>query len=207
MQKHPPPPQPVRPGPPSHPSAPRTSRGYGWLVLGGALVWAALVTLAIIASGSGLWSILLAIGEVKTPTPDGAQRARTAATMGLAAGIGALLLLLCSLILDLIAAVASIRRLDGRRGDRAVPIITLAAVTIGVVLPVILFAAALASPVLEHSQLTALLIRLLLLVVLIAAPLARLVQGMAGIIRLITGEPAEPAEPALPPAAYRAYGR
>src|SRR5690625_776669 len=111
MQPSPRPPS----APPAHPVAPEISRGYGWLVLGGALVWAALVALVLIAFGSLLSSLVLAVGEVKTPTPDGERRAEIAGAVGLATGIGALVMLVLSLVLDLAAAVASIGRLDGRR--------------------------------------------------------------------------------------------
>src|SRR5699024_3904151 len=107
MQPSPRPPS----APPAHPVAPEISRGYGWLVLG--------------AFGALLSSVVRAVGEGKTPTPDGERRAEIAGAVGLATGIGALVMLVLSLVLDLAAAVASIGRLDGRRGDRAVPIITL----------------------------------------------------------------------------------
>lgn len=182
--------QPVLPAPPPYPAGPGTSRGYGWLVLGGALVWAALVVLAAIAFGSLLSSLLLSLGEVKTPSPDGTWRAETAEAVGLATGIGALVMLVCSLVLDLVAVVASIRRLGGRRGDRAVPIIALVSVGISLVLPILLAVAALAAALVDLTQVTALLVWLLFLVVLVAAPLIRVGQGVAGLVRLITGEPA-----------------
>src|SRR5690625_5473688 len=97
MQPSPRPPS----APPAHPVAPEISRGYGWLVLGGALVWAALVALVLIAFGSLLSSLVLAVGEVKTPTPDGERRAEIAGAVGLATGIGALVMLVLSLVLDL----------------------------------------------------------------------------------------------------------
>lgn len=190
--------------PPLHPPVPETSRGYGWLVLGGVLVWAGLVALLAITFGSLLSSMVLAVGEVKTPSPDGAGRAETAGAVGLATGIGALVMLVFSLLLDLVAAVASIRRLDGRRGDRAVPIIALVSVAISLLLPLVLAVAALLASLVDLSQVTALLIWLLFLVVLVAAPLVRVGQGVAGVVRLITGEPARPAPL---PAAYRPVGR
>ena len=199
MQPSPRPPS----APPAHPVAPEISRGYGWLVLGGALVWAALVALVLIAFGSLLSSLVLAVGEVKTPTPDGERRAEIAGAVGLATGIGALVMLVLSLVLDLAAAVASIGRLDGRRGDRAVPIITLVSVTISLLLPLALAVAALGASLVELTQVTALLIWLLFMVVLVAAPLIRVGQCVAGVIRLITGEPARPTPP---PAAHGRFG-
>src|SRR5699024_9151470 len=60
MQPSPRPPS----APPAHPVAPEISRGYGWLVLGGALVWAALVALVLIAFGSLLSSLVLAVAAL-----------------------------------------------------------------------------------------------------------------------------------------------
>src|SRR5690625_7342658 len=101
MQPSPRPPS----APPAHPVAPEISRGYGWLVLGGALVWAALVALVLIAFGSLLSSLVLAVGEVKTPTPDGERRAEIAGAGGLAAGIGAVGMPVRAVVLDTGAAV------------------------------------------------------------------------------------------------------
>src|SRR5690625_6196257 len=100
-------------------------------------------------------------------------------------------MLVLSLVLGLAAAVAAVGRLDGRRGDRAVPIITLVSVTISLLLPLALAVAALGASLVELTQVTALLIWLLFMVVLVAAPLIRVGQGVAGVIRLITGERSE----------------
>src|SRR5690625_7385676 len=69
MQPSPRPPS----APPAHPVAPEISRGYGWLVLGGALVWAALVALVLIAFGSLLSSLVRAVGAGQTPAPGGGR--------------------------------------------------------------------------------------------------------------------------------------
>src|SRR5690625_7349351 len=82
MQPSPRPPS----APPAHPVAPEISRGYGWLVLGGALVWAALVALVLIAFGSLLSSLVLAVGEGETPPPAGRPRGEVAAGAGMAEG-------------------------------------------------------------------------------------------------------------------------
>src|SRR5699024_11377153 len=102
-----------------------------------------------------LSSLVLAVCEEMTPTQDGERRAGIAGAVGLATGIGALVMLVLSLVLDLAAAVASIGRLDGRRGDRAVPIITLVSVTISLLLPLALAVAALGASLVELTQVTA----------------------------------------------------
>src|SRR5690625_7381539 len=71
MQPSPRPPS----APPAHPVAPEISRGYGWLVLGGARVGAALVAVVLIAFGSLLSGLVLAVGGVEAPDTDGARRA------------------------------------------------------------------------------------------------------------------------------------
>ena len=182
------PPQPV-PGPP--PAGP-THRGYGVLVLGGVLVWIGLVALLAISFGSALSSVLIALGEVKTPTDSGARNSSDLWAVGLATGVGALVLLLFSLILDVVMTVASICRLNGRRGDRAVPIIALTSVTVSLVLPVVLLLLAVLASFVDLTQVTALLLWLVVLVVLALSPLVRVVQAVAGLVRIITGEPAPP---------------
>lgn len=174
------------------------SRGYGWVVLGGAVVWLALVVLVLIAFGSAAWGLLLGIGEVKTPTPDGEQRAGTAMAIGAATGLGALAMLVFSVALDIVTTVLSLRRLDGRRGDRAVPIIALLAVTGALVLPVVLAALALVASLIDLTQVTAALIWVLVLVVMALAPVVRLAQGIAGLVRLGTGELARPRDALQP---------
>lgn len=164
-------------------------RGYGALVLGSVLAWIGLVALLVLSVGSALGSALFAVGEVKTPTDSGLERSSDLLAVGLATGIGALVLLLISLVLDVVMTVASIRRLSGRHGERAAPVIALISVTISLVTPLVLVVLAVLASFVDLTQIAALLIWLALLVALGLTPLVRVVQAAAGIACLITGEP------------------
>ena len=200
MSATPHPAQPPAPPPADRPvaAAPAPSRVFGWVVLVGALMWMLMVALLVLAFGSAAWATMIGISQVTTPTPDGEQQAREALAVGAATGVGALALAVFSLVLDGVTAVLSLRRLDGRRGDRAVPVIALLAVAVALVLPVLLAGLALLASLVDLTQITAALLWLLVAVLLALAPAARLAQGIAGLVRVITGEPSRPAVGALP---------
>ena len=154
-----------------------------------ALGWIVMVTLTLIGAASALAALVLEhdIIEPSTGSDDSALGTWTSASDALAAA--ALVLLVITLVLDTMVAVASLRRLDGSRGGRSVPLLVLGAVTLTTGLPLLVAIASLASILVDPTLTTALIATSLVAVLwLLVAPAMRFAQLGYGILVLTHGE-------------------
>ena len=85
--------------------------------------------------------------------------------------------------------VQSARRLDGRHGDRAVPIITLIAVLLATAVPLLLAALLAIGFLLPSEALVSVATVALTTALSVAAPTARIAQFVTAILLLRSGEP------------------
>lgn len=186
-----------QPGLPSPQPGPTLRRGYGLTVLLAALAGALFLLIALlVASASLLW--LAALLMVTIPGGDpGLMPTIPPALLGAVAAVTVASLLL-SVALDGVVTVRSVRRLDGRRGERAVPIISLVATALATVLPLLLGALLAVAMLASLEAMISVLTYALVTVLSVLAPTARLAQLVAGILRLRAGEPDPSAVPPLP---------
>ena len=177
-------------GSPAAQPVPAPGRAYGTMVLlaslGGALF---LLILMVVVAAALLWlsgALLLAMTGGQELLPPSVPTVLWAALAVTAAA------LLLSIALDAVVTVQSLRRMDGTRGDRAVPVINLIAVLLATVLPLLL-AGLLAIGFLIPSQtMVSVLTAVLMMLLAAAAPTARIAQFVTGILVLLPGRPDSP---------------
>ena len=148
-----------------------------------------MVTLALIGAASALVALVLEhdIIEPSTGSDDSALGTWTSASDALA--VATVVLLVITLVLDTMVAVTSLRRLDGSRGARSVPLLVLGAVALTTGLPLLVAIASLASILVDPTLTTALIaISLLTVLWLLVAPAIRFTQLGYGILVLTRGE-------------------
>ena len=154
-----------------------------------ALCWIVMVTLALTGAASALVALVLEhdIIEPSTGSDDSALGTWTSASDAL--GVATLVLLVITLVLDTMVAVTSLRRLDGSRGARSVPLLVLGAVALTTGLPLLVAIASLASILVDPTLTTALIATSLFAVLwLLIAPAVRFAQLGYGILVLTHGE-------------------
>lgn len=161
-------------------------RSYGILCMLDAVCWALAVALLLVGGVTGVIAALIGASEALTPSPTGERDGRIAVGALIAAVVGAVALSLLTVVLDMVVSVMSLRRLDGSRGPRATPILSLVGVGISTALPLVLCGLALAAGALEFSQFAAALWWMLLGTVLALAPCARLAQLIGGLLSAAT---------------------
>lgn len=150
--------------------------------------------LGLVVGGIGLtvWilGLIIAIGEVKTPTPDGAETANLMNAVGLVLLALSALLLAAALVLDVLGVVMSAARLPG--SARAAPIYHLVVVGSTAVLAAgLLIVWLLGIP--DGGQLGLLIPALFLTSPLwaLVLPGMRIAQFVVGIVRAAQGDPAD----------------
>ena len=189
----------------------RPRRLYGVIVLLDALVWTAAVMLVVLGAIVGAVGMVLGVGEVFTPTPDGAQRVSGLLTAAAVLNVLAIIAFVATVIIDVVCAVMTLRRI--RRGPSDPAVATLAVVgitvgsfrrrrggtgrvatlavvgiTVGTVIPLALAGLFLLFRQLESGDTATLNIGLMFLGIMVLAVPARLAQLIAGVIRTAAGD-------------------
>lgn len=161
-------------------------RTLGWLSIGGAVCAAVLAVLLLFAGGAALFSAVIAMGEVKTPTEGGAQNIenlmRTAGIIAIAAGVTGVL----QLLLDLAVGVLGVLALS--RPPRALPVILLVSVLLVTVLPLALAGSAWLAGQADLTDLAGWLWIALSATILVVLPAARLAEFITGIVTAVIGD-------------------
>lgn len=179
--------QPHLPAPlPAAPPAPTLGRGYGVMVLLASLAGALFLLILLVVVAAALLWLSAAVMFLMT----GAEELvpQTMPAVAWAALAVTAVSLLASIVLDAVVTVQSARRMDGMRGDRAVPVINLIAVLLATAAPLLL-AVLLAIGFLIPSEMMVSALTVALMMLLgVAAPTARIAQFVTGILVLRSGE-------------------
>ena len=186
MQPPPPAPPPApRPAPAPHP-APPLRRGYGLMVLLASLAGALFLLLLLILTAAALLALSVALMAVMTGAGEIVPENVPAVVWVALAVCGVALLV--SIALDAVVTVQSARRLDGRHGDRAVPIINLIAVLLATAAPLLLAVLLTIGFLIPSEALLSVATVALMTALSVAAPTARIAQFVTGILLLRSGE-------------------
>lgn len=180
--------QPPPPAPPSSPHlAPALRRGYGLMVLLASLAGALFLAILLILIAAALLALSVALMAVMTGAGEIVPEDVPGVVWVALAVCGAALLV--SIALDAVVTVQSARRLDGRHGDRAVPIINLIAVLLATVAPLLLAAVLTIGFLIPSEAVLSVATVALMTALSVAAPTARIAQFVTGILLLRSGEP------------------
>lgn len=174
------------------------SRRYGILCLLVAVCWTLTVATVVVGVVVGIYSALLGVSTVLTPSPSDEQNVRFTAGVLMTVVVGAVALALLTMVLDAVVAVMSIRRIGGREQPSVVPAISLVAAVVSTVVPVLLIALALAAGALEQQEVASGAWWLLAGTIVALAPWTRAAQLIGGIIETATS-PARARPPGVGP--------
>lgn len=168
-------------------SLPPARRGYGIVVLVGAVVWGLGLLVGMVLFYASSLAVIAAIESATTGGPDDIDP-----WAPLTASVVVLVLtalgVLASIVLDLVAVVQSVRRLVGRIGDAIVPWCVIAVITTAWLAPVLAILLVVLAVQGENQDLILASFILLLAVIYLVVPGCRLVQLIVGIIRTCIGE-------------------
>lgn len=176
----------MQPPPPAPRPAPALRRGYGLMVLLASLAGALFLLILLILVTVAL---LVLAGVVMAGMTGAAElipeNAPVVVWVALAVcGVS----LLVSIALDAVVTVQSARRLDGRHGDRAVPLINLIAVLLATAAPLLLAVLLTIGFLIPSEALVSVATVALMTALSVAAPTARIAQFVTGILLLRSGE-------------------
>lgn len=160
----------------------RPHRRYGILCLLAAACWALTVVMVVVGLLVGVYSAFLGASAVLTPSPSDERDGQLAFGVLIAVTVGAAALAVLTLVLDAVVGVMSMRRIGGRAHSAAVPVISLVAVAVSTVVPVLITTLALTAGALELQQAAVGAWWLLAGTLVLLAPWARTAQLIGGII-------------------------
>ncbi|EWS81370.1 hypothetical protein BF93_17115 [Brachybacterium phenoliresistens] len=169
------------------PSLPPARRGYGIVVLVGAVMWG----LGLLIGGTLLYASSFALlASIESAADGGSGGVDPWAPLTASIVVFALTALgvVATIVLDLVAVVQSVRRLVGRIGDAIVPWCVIVAITIAWLAPVLSIALVVLAVQGDDQDLMLGSFILLMAVLYLVVPGCRLVQLIVGIIRTCIGE-------------------
>lgn len=166
----------------------RPRRLYGVIVLLDALAWTVAVMLVVFGGIVGAVGMVLGVGEVFTPTPDGAQRVSGLLTAAAVLNVLAIIAFVATVIIDVVCAVMTLRRIRRGPSDPAVATLAVVGITVGTIIPLALAGLFLLFRQLESGDTATLNIGLMFLGIMVLAVPARLAQLIAGVIRTAAGD-------------------
>ncbi|WP_138774544.1 hypothetical protein [Brachybacterium timonense] len=170
------------------PAPARPRRLYGVIVMLDALAWTAAVMLLVLGAIVGAVGMVLGVGEVFTPTPDGAQRVNRLLTAAAVLDVLAIIAFVATVIVDVVCVVLTLRRIRRGPTDPAVATLALVGISVGTVIPLALAGLFLLFRQLESGDAATFNIALMFVGMMVLAVPARLAQLIAGVVRTAAGD-------------------
>lgn len=99
------------------------NRRCGLLCLLAPVCWTLTVVLIVVGALVGIYSALLGVSTVPTPSPSDEQDTRNAFAVLVGVTVGAVAPALITMVLDTMVSVMSLRRFGGEDRDRVVPVL------------------------------------------------------------------------------------